>query len=89
MLCRVSVAVAAVDLAQAVLQWFIFSYFSFSFQFPLLVTLPGFLFQFSFQYLAFSSTLRLFLVIFLSFCLNILCFSVGVSLSPLAATMYQ
>ena len=55
MLCRVSVAIAAVDSeAQAVLQWLIFSYFSFSFLFPLLVTLPGFLFQFSFQYLAFK-----------------------------------
>ena len=32
------------------------SLISLSFLFPLLVTLPGFLFQFSFQYLAFSST---------------------------------
>ena len=38
MLCRVSVAVAAVDSeAQAVLQWFNFSYFSFPFNISLLV----------------------------------------------------
>ena len=49
MLCRVSVAVAAVDSCSGGLAMVYFSLISFSFQFPLFVTLPG-----NFQFFPFN-----------------------------------
>ena len=90
MLCRVSVAVAAVDSSSGGLAMVYFLLFLFSFQFPLFVTLPGFFQIFLsissfFKYPEAVSCYISFLIL-CSLSINVL---FGMGLSPLAATMYQ